>query len=94
MKGRGSDRAVTATATERRTSVLAITLLLSIAAAVAGVGAGIGTGVASAQEAGASGPTAIDSCTTISESGTYVLTTNVTNRTANPCISITANNVV
>ena len=94
MKGRGSDRAVTATATERRTSVLAITLLLSIAAAVAGVGAGIGTGVASAQEAGGNGPTPVDSCTTISESGTYVLTTNVTNRTANPCISITANNVV
>lgn len=86
MKGRGSDRA--ARANERRTSVLAIALLVSIAAAMGGIGAGI----AGAQTG--SGPTPVDSCTTITESGEYVLTTNVTNRTADACIAITASDVV
>jgi PGF-CTERM protein len=36
-------------------------------------------------------PTPIDSCTTIDTPGAYVLTSNITNTSADPCISITAN---
>jgi hypothetical protein len=63
---------------------------------VAAVVAAALVGVASAQSAG-SGPTGVDSCTTINSSGKYVLTTDITGVTTAPekgCIEITASNVV
>lgn len=87
MQGRGSDQA--AMAIGRQASVFTMATVLVIAAAITGLGAGI----AGAQASGG-GPTPIDSCTTISGPGEYVLTTNITNRTAESCIAITASDVV
>ena len=75
--------------TKRQSRALATALLVVLATAAVGVG----TGVAGAQASG-SGPTPIEGCGTIDEPGRYVLTTNVTNTSADPCIAITASDVV
>ncbi|PSP73025.1 hypothetical protein BRC86_10640 [Halobacteriales archaeon QS_3_64_16] len=75
--------------TKRQLRALATALLVVLATAAVGVG----TGVAGAQASG-SGPTPIEGCGTIDEPGRYVLTTNVTNTSADPCIAITASDVV
>jgi len=77
------------TGTKLSASALTTALLVVLATAAMGVG----TGVAGAQASG-SGPTPIDGCGTIDEPGTYALTTNVTNTSADPCIAITAGDVV
>jgi PGF-CTERM protein len=75
--------------TKRGASALAIALVVVLGTAAVGVG----TGIAGAQ-ASDSGPTPVDGCRTIDEPGTYLLTTNVTNTSADPCIAITASDVV
>jgi PGF-CTERM protein len=90
MAGKASGRSVKGTV--RRTGVLSIATLVVIAAlgATGAIGAGLGAGIASAQ---AGGLTPIDSCTTIDRPGEYLLTTNITNTSADPCIAITASDV-
>jgi parallel beta-helix repeat protein len=69
-----------------RTRRVVVVGLVVVALAIASVG------VVNAQRA--SGPTGIDSCTTINSSGKYVLTTNVTGGRSGHCITVTASDVV
>ena len=85
MEGKASGRTVAPTT--RPNSELVVAMLVALTTVIAGIGAG----VVSAQTGS---PTPIDSCGTIDEPGEYVLTTNVTNTSADPCIAITASDVV
>ena len=65
---------------------------LVLAASVAGVTGVAPVGTTSAQSG--SGPIPIDSCRTIADDGSYVLTGNVTNSSADTCIQILSSDVV
>ncbi|MGQ5517029.1 PGF-CTERM sorting domain-containing protein [Halococcus saccharolyticus] len=65
---------------------------LVLAASVVGVTGVAPVGTANAQSGG--GPIPIDSCRTIADDGSYVLTENVTNSSADTCIQILSSDVV
>jgi parallel beta-helix repeat protein len=67
------------------------TLLIAFLVVSSVLGAGSMAGFASAQQSGET--TEIDSCTTITESGTYLLTEDIENSEAGTCISIETSDV-
>ncbi|PSP89304.1 hypothetical protein BRC90_05380 [Halobacteriales archaeon QS_4_69_34] len=76
-------------ATTRDRTGIAVPVLVIVLAGVLAVGFVVAT---AAPAAGA--PTQINSCTTITQPGEYVLTADITNANADPCINIRASDVV
>ena len=83
--------------TERHDRIVAVIVALSmvLSVGVAPVAAGVGGGEGQTARAGSMAlTTSINSCTTISTPGQYVLANDITNTGASTCIRITASDVV